>query len=108
MLESGELTDEALTSQTNLEATRVLSALPGIGRWSAALILLRGMRRSMSFLPATLGPRAGSVFYCVSGPALARVIDRFGEQRGYLYFCALGGALLAKGIIQPAPPFSRA
>ena len=31
---------------------------------------------------------------------LDRIIERFGEYRGYLYFYALGGQLLAKGLIR--------
>ncbi|HMA00599.1 MAG TPA: hypothetical protein VKP66_21855 [Steroidobacteraceae bacterium] len=33
---------------------------------------------------------------------LNRIIERFGEHRGYLYFCALGGWLLSKGLIHGA------
>jgi len=38
------------------------------------------------------------------GPPLERVVRRFGDHRGYLYFCSLGGALLANGLIHAAPP----
>jgi hypothetical protein len=37
------------------------------------------------------------------GARLDRVVERFGAYRGYLYFCALGGSLLAKGLIHAAP-----
>jgi hypothetical protein len=30
------------------------------------------------------------------------VVERFGDYRGYLYFCGLGASLLAKGLIHPA------
>ena len=30
-------------------------------------------------------------------------VERFGERRGYLYLLALGGALLGRGLIRPAP-----
>jgi hypothetical protein len=33
-----------------------------------------------------------------------RVVERLGNHRGYLYFCALGGHLLARGLINAAPP----
>jgi hypothetical protein len=48
----------------------------------------RGLRRLLR-----LSPRA----------RLEPVIERFGTHRGYLYFCALGGALLEKGLIHSAP-----
>jgi hypothetical protein len=32
---------------------------------------------------------------------LEPIIERFGEHRGYLYFCGLGGSLLARGLIRP-------
>jgi hypothetical protein len=35
--------------------------------------------------------------------SLDGVIERFGVHRGYLYFLALGGSLLAKGLIHAAP-----
>jgi hypothetical protein len=37
------------------------------------------------------------------GPSMDRLIRRFGGQRGYLYFCSLGGSLLAKDLIHAAP-----
>jgi hypothetical protein len=33
------------------------------------------------------------------GAPLGRVVERFGDYRGYLYFYALGDRLLAKGLI---------
>ena len=33
-----------------------------------------------------------------------RVVERLGDSRGYLYFFGLGGSLLARGLIQAAPP----
>ena len=96
-LASGELTEEALSRMTSAEAHRLLTALPGIGPWSASLILLRGLGR-LDVLPAspnrpTSPPR----------PSPER-IDRFADSRGYLYFCSLGEALASKGLIHAAPP----
>jgi hypothetical protein len=34
---------------------------------------------------------------------LERIIERFGDYRGCLYFYALGGSLLSKGLIHAAP-----
>jgi hypothetical protein len=40
-----------------------------------------------------------------AGTPFGDVIERFADHRGYLYFCALGGSLLAKGLIHAAPVF---
>jgi len=34
--------------------------------------------------------------------SIDRAVERFGDRRGYLYFCGLGASLLAKGLIRPA------
>jgi DNA-3-methyladenine glycosylase II len=88
-------------------ALEELEALPGIGPWSAGLILLRGLRRMEIFpagdvgaarnLPALLGLAASW------SPADASTFaDRFADRRGYLYFLGLGAQLLSRGFITPA------
>lgn len=103
---SGEVTDETLAGMTSAEAIRALTALPGIGPWSAALILLRGLGRLEVFPPGDVGVARGlrALLQLPPGGSPARTIERFGDDRGYLYFCALGAALLAKGLIHAAPP----
>jgi DNA-3-methyladenine glycosylase II len=84
-----------------------LQTLPGIGPWSAGLVLLRGLRRMDVFpagdvgaarnLPALLGLSEGW------SPADASAFAaRFGDRRGYLYFLGLGAQLLSRGLIAPA------
>jgi DNA-3-methyladenine glycosylase II len=103
-LEAGDLTEEALSQQSSAEAMRLLAELPGIGAWSAALILLRGLGRLEVFPDGDVGATRGlaSLLHAQPGPALERVIRRFGDQRGYLYFCSLGSALLGRGLIHAA------
>jgi hypothetical protein len=36
--------------------------------------------------------------------SIDRAVERFGDRRGYLYFCGLGSSLLAKGLIHAAAP----
>jgi 3-methyladenine DNA glycosylase/8-oxoguanine DNA glycosylase len=69
------------------------------------LILLRGLRRLDVFPAGDIGVIRGltKLMRVEAGPALERVIKRFGDQRGYLYFCSLGSALAARGLIQPPP-----
>jgi DNA-3-methyladenine glycosylase II len=105
VVESGALTEDQLTSLSTHEALRTLTALPGIGSWSAGLMLLRGLGRNDVFPEGDVGAARGLRALMRRGPQapLARVIERFGEHRGYLYFCALGGWLLSKGLIHPGP-----
>jgi DNA-3-methyladenine glycosylase II len=112
-VESGALTENQLSSMSTDEALRTLTALPGIGPWSAGVVLLRGLGRTDIFPPGDVGAARGLRALMRRGPhwPVARIIERFGEHRGYLYFCALGGGLLSKGLIHPgsapASPGSR-
>jgi DNA-3-methyladenine glycosylase II len=87
------------------DALRTLAELPGIGLWSATVVLLRGLGRLDVFPPGDVGAERGLRAVMHLGPEapLGRVVERFGDQRGYLYFCALGGSLLEKGLIQGLP-----
>jgi len=104
-IQSGAVTEESLARMTTDDAVRFLIELPGVGRWSAQVILLRGLGRLDVFPSGDTGATRGlgELLRLAPGPALARAVGSFGDQRGYLYFCVLGGALLAKGLIHPAP-----
>ncbi len=104
-IESGDVTEEKLSRMKSPDALRFLTELPGVGPWSAALILLRGLRRLDVFPPGDVGVTRGlsALLRLPPGPSLTRIVERFGEQRGYLYFYSLGGALLAKEWIHAAP-----
>lgn len=105
---AGEVTEEKLSRLTSADAIRLLTELPGIGPWSASLVLLRGMGRLDVFPPGDVGvARALSSLTGASGPSLDRLIAQFGDRRGYLYFYSLGAALLAKQLIHAAPPPAR-
>jgi DNA-3-methyladenine glycosylase II len=103
---AGTLTEESLTRMSSEAALRSLTELPGIGPWSAALILLRGLGRLDVFPPGDVGATRGLGALLRPGPTttLDRTIRRIGDRRGYLYFCSLGSDLLARGLIHPAPP----
>nr|PZN27544.1 MAG: hypothetical protein DIU78_04805 [Pseudomonadota bacterium] len=106
---SGDLTEEALALMKSPDALRFLTELPGIGPWSASLILLRGLGRLDVFPPGDVGVTRGlsTLLRLPPGPSLTRIIDRFGDLRGYLYFYSLGGALLEKEWIRAAPSLQR-
>ncbi|HEX5059602.1 MAG TPA: AlkA N-terminal domain-containing protein [Kofleriaceae bacterium] len=99
LIASGKLTDEAIAAASTEQALAILAALPGIGPWSAALVLLRGFGRLDVFPPGDVGV-ARNVGRIAS--SLAPIVERFGPIRGYLYFCLLGGALLERGLIKAA------
>lgn len=104
-IESGELTEAILAGLSTRDALKALVDLPGIGPWSAGLVLLRGLGRIDVFPPGDVGAEKGLKALLRIGPqgSLDRAIKRFGDKRGYLYFCALGSSLLAKGLIHAAP-----
>ena len=106
---SGALREDAVAALESDEAVRVLCALPGVGPWSAGLVLLRGLGRLDVFPPGDVGARRGlTELLRLDAPAqLDAVLERLGAQRGHLYFFALGASLLAKGLIAPAPPARR-
>jgi len=93
---------EALSSS---EALDRLMQLPGIGPWSAALVLLRGFGRLDVFPPGDTGAEKSltNLMGLRSAASLTRLINRFGEYRGYLYFYGIASRLLAMGLISPAP-----
>ena len=103
---SGTLTLTALEQLPSPQAIDRLLELPGIGPWSAALILLRGLGRVDVFPQADTGAESSlmKLMHLRSRGALARVAARFGEYRGYLYFYGLASRLLAAGLIGPASP----
>ena len=107
-IESGELTEERISAMSTNDAIRTLTELPGIGPWSAGLVLLRGLGRLDVFPLGDVGAARGlsALTHLGPGVSLDRIVERFGDHRGYLYFCVLGARLLARGLIHAAPPSS--
>lgn len=101
---SGALTAKTLEGLPSPVALARLMELPGIGPWSAALILLRGLRRVDVFPQADTGAESSliALMHLRSRASLERVVERFGEHRGYLYFYGLASRLLASGLIRAA------
>jgi 3-methyladenine DNA glycosylase/8-oxoguanine DNA glycosylase len=105
LIESGELSAEKLAGMSTDDALETLVDLPGIGPWSAGLVLLRGLGRLDVFPSGDVGAERGlrTLLRAGARTSLKRIVARFGDRRGYLYFCALGGNLLARGLIHAAP-----
>jgi 3-methyladenine DNA glycosylase/8-oxoguanine DNA glycosylase len=107
-IESGELSEAAIAGMSTSHALERLIDLPGIGPWSAGVVLLRGFGRLDVFPPGDVGALRGlrALLHLRTGQSLGPAVKRFGPYRGYLYFCALGSSLLAKGLIHPASSFA--
>jgi DNA-3-methyladenine glycosylase II len=103
-VESGEISEAEIAALRTSDALKRLIELPGIGPWSAAVTLLRGFGRLELFPPGDSGAQRGlnALLRLRTPESLARVVERFGDYRGYLYLCGLGASLLAKGLIAPA------
>lgn len=67
--------------------------------------VLRALGRLEVFPPGDVGAARGlrTLMQLGAGAPLERIIERFGDYRGYLYFYALGASLLSKGLIHAAP-----
>jgi 3-methyladenine DNA glycosylase/8-oxoguanine DNA glycosylase len=104
MIEARELSEEDLSQMTSQQAMHALTELPGIGPWSAALVLLRGFGRLDVFPPGDVGAArgVGALLQLDQLTSIDRAVERFGDRRGYLYFCGLGSSLLARGLIDAA------
>lgn len=105
-VESGEIGEASLERLSTADALETLTALPGIGPWSAALVMLRGLGRADVFPPGDVGARRvlRDLLSLAPDADIERAAERLGDLRGYLYFYALGSSLLAKALIEPAPP----
>ena len=100
----GTLRERDIEEASDDEALARLTALPGIGPWSAHVILLRGFRR-LSFFPAgdSGAARSMNVLFELSGkgyhPDAQELLERLGPYRGYLYYVLLAWKLLTTGAI---------
>jgi len=107
-IEAGELSQTVIAGMSTSHALEYLTDLPGIGPWSAGVVLLRGFGRLDVFPPGDVGALRGlrELLRLRAGQSLGPVVKRFGALRGYLYFCGLGASLLVKGLIHPASSFA--
>ena len=100
-LMAGKISEDELAGLSDEEAAQRLRALPGIGPWSAQLILLRGFGRLGNFPAGDSGAAKGlrEVFEAAPNPeaAAAEALERLGAWRGYLYFMLLGRRILGLG-----------
>jgi DNA-3-methyladenine glycosylase II len=89
-LASGALAEPMLEERDSVDAAALLRQIKGIGPWTAAVILLRGMGR-LDVFPAN-DTSIASNLALVAGPAVfdpKAVLATLGAQRGMLYFYLL-------------------
>jgi DNA-3-methyladenine glycosylase II len=96
---SGALSEALLEEHSSEEAAVRLQAIKGIGPWTAAVILLRGLGRVDVFPGKDTGVAANATFVAGRPVNVERLVERLGPQRGMLYFCLLLARLDARGEI---------
>lgn len=107
-LASGALNVTTLEACTSRDAADILRRIKGIGPWTAAVILLRGLGR-LDVFPANDASVASNIAL-VAGSApfdVQRMLNALGLQRGMLYFYLLLARLEAREEIG-RPSFARA
>jgi DNA-3-methyladenine glycosylase II len=85
-LQTGALDEVMLEERPSSEASKLLCSIKGIGPWTAAVILLRGIGR-LDVFPAN-DSGAARAFRSLAGEAVdvPDVLARLGDERGMLYF----------------------
>src|SRR6185312_2560764 len=84
MIATGALREESLEALANDEIERRLRELPGIGPWTASVILLRGFRRLDVFPGGDVGAARG--LGVIAGEHGGELVEALGPYRGMLYF----------------------
>ncbi|HEX6542965.1 MAG TPA: hypothetical protein VF040_14500 [Ktedonobacterales bacterium] len=103
----GAICEDDLAKLDDDAAIARLTQLHGIGRWTAQVILLRGLGRLSAFPLGDSG--AQRAFKALFGwdasevdARRAELLAALSEWRGYLYFVLLGTNLLNRGQIEPS------
>jgi DNA-3-methyladenine glycosylase II len=97
----GTLVEEDLEQLPDEEVVARLRTIPGVGPWTASLLLLRGMRRLDGFPVGDAGAeRRLRAIFGAQDPA--SILARLGEWRGMLYFLLL---LASRSGVRSIPRF---
>ena len=96
---SGALTEAMLDERTSAAAALMLRGIKGIGPWTAAVILLRGLGRLDVFPGGDSGVAANLALVAGGDVDAAEAAGMLGSQRGMLYFNLLLARLEARGEI---------
>ncbi len=96
---SGALSEAMLDERSSADAALVLRGIKGIGPWTAAVILLRGLGRLDVFPGGDSSVAANLALVAGDGADAAEAAEMLGSQRGMLYFNLLLARLEARGEI---------
>jgi DNA-3-methyladenine glycosylase II len=102
MIVSGALHQVMLEERSSPDAAALLCGIKGIGPWTAAVILLRGLGRLDGF-PANDTSVARNLALVAGGAPLdvGAVLTILGPERGMLYYHLLLARLEARGTVVP-------
>jgi DNA-3-methyladenine glycosylase II len=96
-LTEGKLDEAMLEERPSAAASELLCAIKGIGPWTAAVILLRGLGRLDVFPANDSGAARGLAALGGDGLDLPAVLATLGDQRGMLYYHLLLARLETRG-----------
>lgn len=96
---TGAISEAMLEERSSADVATLLRRIKGIGPWTAAVILLRGLGRLDVFPGNDSSVEAN--LHLVAGERLdpGSALENLGPQRGMLYFCLLLARLEARGEI---------
>jgi DNA-3-methyladenine glycosylase II len=100
-LAGGKLDEAMLEERPSPAAAELLCAIKGIGPWTAAVILLRGLGRLDVFPANDSGAARGLTALAGEGVDLPAALTTLGEWRGMLYYHLLLARLEARGELAP-------
>ncbi|HEY9097718.1 MAG TPA: hypothetical protein VIN38_02495 [Thiobacillus sp.] len=104
---SGAISEAMLEAQSSADAALLLRSIKGIGPWTAAVILLRGLGRLDMFPGNDSGVAANLALIVGERVDAGPIAETLGAQRGMLYFCLLLARLEARGEIGRASDVAR-
>ncbi len=104
----GTLDEAMLESRPSPEAAEILCRLKGIGPWTAAVILLRGLGRLDVFPLNDSGVARSARAFGDAPVDVEKALEILGDQRGMLYYLLLLRRLDALGELGTVQPATRA
>ncbi len=103
----GAISEAMLEARSSADAALLLRGIKGIGPWTAAVILLRGLGRLDVFPGNDSSVAANLALVAGERVAAGPVVETLGSQRGMLYFCLLLARLEARNEIGRASNTAR-
>lgn len=108
-IDSGQVDLEGMSSLGDDEAVTRLTAMRGVGRWTAEYVLLRGLGRVRVFPGDDVGARNRlRTFLGEAAPldyaGVARLVGRWHPYAGFVYFHLLVDSLLERGLVRGDDP----